>query len=96
MSREKWRIEKVMETFPGRDGRIRTVKIATKKGIINRPVQRLHLLEDHKDSIQNERKSPADSADSTRETTSTVQKDTQPQPQRTVVQRPLQPCRSQR
>ena len=31
VSRGKWRIEKVIETFPGRDGRVRTAKIATKK-----------------------------------------------------------------
>ena len=42
------------ETFPGRDGRVRTVKIANKKGMINRPDQKLLLLEEFRNSIQNE------------------------------------------
>ena len=57
ISRGKWRLGKVAETFPGKDGRIRTVKVLTKKGMINRPVQRLHLLEAHRDSVLNERNS---------------------------------------
>ena len=48
LRREKWRIGKVMETYPGKDDRVRTVKLQTKKGIINRPLQKLHLLEEHK------------------------------------------------
>jgi len=43
--RGKWGIDKVAETFPRKDGRIRTVRVQTKKGMINRPVQKLHLLE---------------------------------------------------
>ena len=48
LPRGKWRIGRVTETFPGKDGRIRTVRLQTKKGIINRPVQKLHLLEEHR------------------------------------------------
>lgn len=44
ISRGKWRLGKVAETFPGKDGRTCTVKVLTKKGMINRPVQKLHLL----------------------------------------------------
>ena len=47
--RGKWRIGKVAETFPGKDGRIRTVRVQTKKGMINRPVQKLHLLEEYRE-----------------------------------------------
>ena len=57
VSRGKWRLGKVAETFPGKDGRIRTVKVLTKKGMINRPVQRLHLVEAHRDSVLDERNS---------------------------------------
>ena len=48
---------KVAETFPGKDGRTRTVKVLMKKGMINRPVQKLHLLETHRDSVFSERNS---------------------------------------
>jgi len=47
----KWKLGKVVDTFPGKDGRIRTVRIQTKKGMINRPVQKLHLLEEYNDKI---------------------------------------------
>ena len=47
-----------MDTFPGKDGRIRTVRVQTKKGMINRPVQKLHLLEEKKDKILNGRCAP--------------------------------------
>ena len=94
VSRGKWRIGKVIETFPGRDGRVRTVKIATKKGMINRPVQRLHLLEEYRDGIQDERKTSAVAAVRTRETASADQKDAQPQ--LTDVQRSLKSRRGQR
>jgi len=57
ISRGKWRLGKVAETFPGKDGRTRTVKVLTKKGMINRPVQKLHLLETHRDSVFSERNS---------------------------------------
>ena len=48
LPRGKWRIGKVMETYPGKDDRVRTVKLQNKKEIINRPAQKLHLLEEHK------------------------------------------------
>ena len=53
--REKWKLGKIVDTFPGKDGRICTVRIQTKKGMINRPVQKLHLLEECKDKILNGR-----------------------------------------
>ena len=52
--RGKWRIGKVIQTYPGKDDRVRTVKLQTKKGIINRPVQKLHLLEEHKQRVTSE------------------------------------------
>ena len=51
LPRGKWLLGKVEEIFPGKDGLIRTVSVRTKKGIINRPVQRLHLLEEHRDTL---------------------------------------------
>ena len=56
--------------------------------------QRLHLLEEYGDSIQNEKKTSAVAAVRTRETTSADQKDAQPQ--LTDVQRSLKPRRGQR
>ena len=49
--RVKWKLGKVVDTFPGKDGRIRTVRVQTKKGMINRLVQKLHLLEEYNDKI---------------------------------------------
>ena len=43
--RGKWKVEKSVDTFPGKDRRIRTVRVQTKRGMINSPVQKLHLLE---------------------------------------------------
>ena len=48
-----------MDTFPGKDGRIRTVRVETKKGMMNRPVQKLHLLEEYQDKILNGRCAPS-------------------------------------
>ena len=45
----------MIETFPGKDGRIRTVNVLKKKGMINRMVQKLQLLEKHKEQATNER-----------------------------------------
>lgn len=35
----------VLEVFPGKDGLVRSVKLRTAKGIVQRPIQRLHDLE---------------------------------------------------
>ncbi|KAG1686342.1 hypothetical protein GQR58_008829 [Nymphon striatum] len=43
--KSKWSLGKIVEVYPGRDGRIRAVALKTAKGIIRRPIQRLHLLE---------------------------------------------------
>ncbi|KFD45476.1 hypothetical protein M513_13649 [Trichuris suis] len=43
--RIRWRLGRVIEIFPSRDGLIRTVRVRTANGDFNRPVQRLHLLE---------------------------------------------------
>ena len=56
--RGKWRIGKVAETFPGKDGRIRTVRVQTKKGMINRPVQKLHLLEEYREQVLSDTRLP--------------------------------------
>ena len=54
LPRGKWRIGNVIQTYPGKDDRVRTVKLQTKKGIINRPVQKLHLLEEHEQRVTSE------------------------------------------
>ncbi|GFR02016.1 DUF5641 domain-containing protein [Trichonephila clavata] len=40
-----WPLAKVIELFPGRDGRTRLVKLKTGKGTLLKPVQRLYPLE---------------------------------------------------
>ena len=47
----KWILGKIVNTFPGKDGIIRTASVRTTKGMINRPVQRLHLLEEYRESL---------------------------------------------
>ena len=44
-SRPKWKLGRVTRTFQGKDGLIRTFQLKTLNGLINRPIQRLHLLE---------------------------------------------------
>ncbi|XP_029209924.2 uncharacterized protein LOC114973693 [Acropora millepora] len=45
VSRGKWPMGRVDKLLPGKDGLIRTVILKTKKGLLRRPVQRLHRLE---------------------------------------------------
>ena len=47
--RGKWVIGKIEDTFAGTDGLVRTVSVRTKNGTIKRPIQKLHLLEEHRD-----------------------------------------------
>ena len=60
--RRKWNIEKIVDTFPGKGGRIHTVRVQTKKGMLNRPVQKLHLLEKYNDKILDKRCAPLKTA----------------------------------
>ena len=45
VSRRKWPMGRVGKLLPGKDGLIRTVILKTKKGLLRRPVHRLHRLE---------------------------------------------------
>ena len=40
-----WNLGRVLETYPGPDGLIRTVKVKTKDAVYVRPIKRLCLLE---------------------------------------------------
>ena len=60
--RGKWKLGKIVDTFPGKDGRIRTVRVQTEKGTLNRPVQTLHLLEEYRDEILDGRCAPLQTA----------------------------------
>ena len=51
-----------MDTFPGKDGKIHTVRVQTKKEMINRTVQQLHLLEEYNDKIPHGRCAPLHTA----------------------------------
>ena len=53
-SRPKWQIARVLDGIKGKDGLVRTFRLKTSKGIILRPVQRLHLLEPDETSPSNE------------------------------------------
>ena len=43
--RINWPIARVQELLPGRDGKVRVVKVKTHNGTLLRPVQRLYPLE---------------------------------------------------
>ena len=45
VSRLQWPLAKVVKVHPGGDGKIRSVDVKTAKGIVCRPIQRLHRLE---------------------------------------------------
>ena len=51
-SRPKWQIARVIEGIKGKDGLVRTFRLKTAKGIILRPVQRLHLLEPDETDVE--------------------------------------------
>ena len=51
-----------MDICPGKDGRIRTVTVQTKKGMLNRAVQKLHLLEEYNDEVLDGRCAPLQTA----------------------------------
>ena len=42
--RGKWTLGKVIETYPGRDGRIRNVKLKTSLGEYRRPVTKVAVV----------------------------------------------------
>ena len=52
VSRMKWPLARVEEVHPGKDSLIRTVTVRTQRGLLNRPVQRLHKLEVNSNSQQ--------------------------------------------
>ena len=62
MPRGKWKLGKTVVIFPGKDGRICTVRVQTKKGMLNRPVQKLHLLEEYNDEVLDGRCAPLQTA----------------------------------
>ena len=45
VSRLQWPLAKVVRVHPGSDGKVRSVDVRTAKGIVCRPIQRLHRLE---------------------------------------------------
>lgn len=46
VSRGMWQIGRVIEVYPGKDGRVRSAQVKTKSGNYVRPVARLCLLEE--------------------------------------------------
>ena len=43
--RGHWNFGRVLEVYPGADGKVRTVKVKTKDSVFIRPIQKLCLLE---------------------------------------------------
>ena len=69
-SRPKWQIARVLEGIRGKDGLVRTFRLKTAKGIVLRPIQRLHLLEpDEKDAKIDETEKEGGCEDKEEETT---------------------------
>ena len=48
-ARPTWPLGRVTETISGKDGIVRTFRLKTAKGIVTRPIQKLHLLEESKE-----------------------------------------------
>ena len=44
-NRLQWPMGIVHRVYPGRDGLVRTVQVKTTKGLLTRPIQRIHDLE---------------------------------------------------
>ena len=55
VKRNNWPMGMVTEVHEGANGFIRTVTLKTQKGTLNRSIQKLHLLEGHKEHINDER-----------------------------------------
>jgi len=51
-SRPKWQIARVLEGIRGKDGLVRTFRLKTAKGVVLRPIQRLHLLEPDESDVE--------------------------------------------
>ena len=47
----RWNLGRVVKTFPGNDGLIRTVEVQMKQGTFKRPVVKLCLLEEAEHSV---------------------------------------------
>ena len=60
--RGKWKLGKIVDVFPGKGGRICTVMVQTKKRMLNRPVQKLHLLEEYNEEVLDGRCAPLQTA----------------------------------
>ena len=43
--RLQWPLARVVQLYPGSDGNVRSVDVRTSKGIVCRPIQKLHRLE---------------------------------------------------
>jgi hypothetical protein len=47
LSRNVWRIGRIIQVHPSKDGLIRNVTVKTKESILRRPVQKLALFENN-------------------------------------------------
>jgi len=45
LPRSRWPLARVVRVFPGRDGRVRSCEIQTARGIYQRPINKVVLLE---------------------------------------------------
>ena len=47
LPRNRWKVGRVVEAFPGHDGLVRKVRVRTPQGILLRPITKVCLLEGH-------------------------------------------------
>ena len=50
LQRSKWLLGRIVHEFPDRKGRVRVVAVKTKHGYFKRPISKLCIISDQKDS----------------------------------------------
>ena len=74
LARLRWPLGVIVDVFPGKDGFIRSVNVKTSKGVITRPIQKLHYLEISRFGSETVAKAVSESASETPNSVSPLEK----------------------